>query len=154
MKVYGPYLRKDGRKHVCIIGDDGVRTTKSYPKFLMEQKLGRPLFQTETVDHIDRDFTNDDPGNLRVIDFKQHVSDDTLRVRIPKEFECPTCGNTFKILRRANSYVNNRRKGKAGPFCSKSCAGKYSKKVQLGLMDKLPVDTTDYREYYYIDKLV
>ena len=67
MKIYGPYLRKDGRKHVVIINDDGTSCTRSYPRLLLEQKLGRPLLDTETVDHIDGDFTNDSFENLRVL---------------------------------------------------------------------------------------
>lgn len=41
MKIYGPYLRKDLRKHIVIVNDDGSKTTKSFPKYLMENKLGR-----------------------------------------------------------------------------------------------------------------
>lgn len=32
-KVYGPYTRDDGRKHV-IINNNGIHTTISYPKYL------------------------------------------------------------------------------------------------------------------------
>ena len=37
MKVYGPYKRKDNRKHVVIVHDNGSRQTQSYPRYLMEQ---------------------------------------------------------------------------------------------------------------------
>jgi len=67
MKIYGPYLRKDGRKHIIIIHNDGRSQTRSYPRLLLEQKLGRELKEDETVDHIDGDFTNDAPENLRVL---------------------------------------------------------------------------------------
>lgn len=67
MKIHGPYLRKDGRKHVVIIHDDGTRQTRSYPRLLLEEKLGRPLEKWETVDHEDGDHTNDSPSNLRVL---------------------------------------------------------------------------------------
>jgi hypothetical protein len=67
MKIYGPYLRKDGRKHVIIIHDNGISQTRSYPRLLLEQKLGRSLTDEETVDHIDGDFTNDAPENLRAL---------------------------------------------------------------------------------------
>lgn len=65
MKISKPYTRPDGRKHVIITRDDGTKTTRSYPRYLLEEKLGRPLLDDETVDHIDGDFTNDSPENLR-----------------------------------------------------------------------------------------
>ena len=54
MKVYGPYEMKSGRLYVTIRYDDGRQRTVSYPKFLVEQELGRELGPDETVDHIDR----------------------------------------------------------------------------------------------------
>lgn len=67
MKVYGPYLAKDNRKRVVILHDDGTRTTKSYPRVLLEAVLGRELLPDETVDHIDGDCTNDSLENLRIL---------------------------------------------------------------------------------------
>ena len=49
LKVYGPYTRKDGRKHVVIVNNNGTKTTKSYPRYLMEQHLGRSLEPSEIV---------------------------------------------------------------------------------------------------------
>lgn len=73
MKIHGPYLRKDGRKHVVIIYDDGRKQTRSYPRLLLEEKLGRPLLAEETVDHIDGDFTNDSPDNLRPLSLSDNT---------------------------------------------------------------------------------
>ena len=66
MKIYGPYTRKDGRKHI-VKYKNGKRTTQSYPRYLMEQHLGRPLLDTEEVDHTDEDYTNDDINNLQLL---------------------------------------------------------------------------------------
>ena len=68
MKVYGPYTRKDGRQHV-VLYESGVPKTVSYPKFLLEQKLGRSLNADETCDHIDNDYTNNDVSNLQVLSY-------------------------------------------------------------------------------------
>lgn len=149
MKVYGPYTNKsnNGRQHVIII-DKGKRRTVSYPKYLMEQHLGRELDPNkETIDHIDDDFTNNDLSNLRVIDRSNHSSEDNLRVRNVK-ITCVWCGS--EAYKRPGRLDSNSKLGKAGPFCGRSCAGKYGKSVQMG-EDKLPVQPSGYpREYYKI----
>lgn len=68
MKIYGPYTRKDGRQHIVLYDfEKGLRKTMSYPKYLLEQKLGRELLPNETCDHIDNDFTNNSLDNLQVL---------------------------------------------------------------------------------------
>lgn len=126
MRVYGPYLRKDGRQHVIVITGSNRRTV-SYPKFLMEQKLGRQLDpDLETVDHIDGDFTNNNFSNLRIISRSQHTKEDAVRA-VSITQACVWCGCT---LRRQRRHVNqNATAGKAGPFC-RPCAGKYGTDIQ------------------------
>ncbi len=125
MRIYGPYLRKDGRKHVVIIHDDGTRQTKSYPRLLMEQYLGRELLEEETVDHINEDFTDDRIENLQLLTREEN----SAKAMIDKpakiyEFICPNCGKeSWKFLRDVKA---NRSKGKKGPYCSRICAGKHT----------------------------
>lgn len=120
MKVYGPYKRKDGREHI-IKYVDGKRTTQSYPRYLMEQRLGRALNKTETVDHINGNFTDHRVENLQLLSLG-----DNIRKAVPPkkllEFNCPVCALSFK--REARYYRHNQLKqGKSGPYCSKRCAG-------------------------------
>lgn len=61
---YNVYQNKDGRTRVYI---KSTQKIMSYPKFIMEQKLGRSLLADEEVHHIDEDFTNNDPSNLIVL---------------------------------------------------------------------------------------
>lgn len=65
-KTLGPYIRKDNRK-IIIIKIEGKWKTLSYPKFLMEKHLGRFLTDSETVDHINADFTDDRIENLQIL---------------------------------------------------------------------------------------
>ena len=137
MKIYGPYLRKDGRKHVVIVHSDGTRQTKSYPRLLMEQHLGRELTEEETVDHINNDFTDDRIENLQLLSLVENAS----KAMVGKEskmfsFICPCCGTaSVKLLKEVKG---NRKKGKDGPFCSRKCAGKatyqnpWNKPIQRG----------------------
>lgn len=127
MTVYGPYTRKDGRKHV-IHYDGKNRITQSYPRYLMEQKLGRKLLPEEEVDHADDDFTNDTLDNLQLLTPTQNRQKEMARLeRQTKWFEgiCPECKNPFKKELRQVKH-NNIKNGKAGPFCSRSCSGRYN----------------------------
>ena len=124
MKVYGPYTRKDGRQHI-ILYKDGKRQTVSYAKYLLEQKLGRSLLPYETCDHIDGDYTNNCLSNLQVLTRADNVR--KYAVLQPAElgtFTCPLCNCSFTT--RMNKARHNRKQGKRGPYCSKSCAGKAS----------------------------
>lgn len=38
-KIHGPYYRSDGRRHIVIVYENGHKQTKSYPKYLLEQKI-------------------------------------------------------------------------------------------------------------------
>jgi len=74
MQIFGPYKRKsDGRQIVIVVEPNGRRRTVSYPKWLMEQHLGRKLDPNEeTVDHIDSNFDNNNLDNLRIMPRKNH----------------------------------------------------------------------------------
>lgn len=123
MKIHGPYLRKDGRKHIVIVHDNGVKQTQSYPRYLMERHLGRRLLPEETVDHINNDFRDDRIENLQLLTLAENTRKQmALHPRQIYKFICPKCGKeTEKFL---NHVKNNWRRGKGGPYCSRSCAGK------------------------------
>jgi hypothetical protein len=128
-KVYGPYVGKDNRSRVVLSFVDGSKRTVSYPKFLMENYLGRKLTNNETVDHIDCDVTNNNIDNLRVIDRSRHVKLDAKRIGA-QEFTCEVCQSTFTLAgRKLHDAKHNRDKGKKGPFCSRRCAGKASHSI-------------------------
>lgn len=146
MKVHGPYKRKDGRQIVIVIENNGKRRTVSYPKWIMELQLGRKLDPNlETVDHIDSNFDNNNLDNLRLVPRNEHSGDDTRRVK-PVQFTCAWCDKEFE---RSPRLVRDKaRKNKAGPFCTRNCAGKYSRMLQLKLIDKLDVQPVIDSEYY------
>lgn len=145
-KVHGPYRRQDGRQIVIVIENNGKRRTVSYPKWLMELQLGRKLDpDLETVDHIDSNFENNDINNLRVMPRDEHSTEDTRRVK-PVKFTCAWCDKEFE---RSPRLVRDKaRKNKAGPFCSRACAGKYSRMLQLKLIDKFDSQPVIDSEYY------
>ncbi|HEY1249201.1 MAG TPA: HNH endonuclease signature motif containing protein [Nitrososphaera sp.] len=122
-KVYGPYWRKDGRAHVIILTPGKARRTVSYPRYLMEQHLGRILEDWETVDHIDGDPTNNDIPNLQILSRSENISK-SAKPRELITFTCPVCGTV--ATKYANDVKHNRKQGRSGPFCSRKCAGTFS----------------------------
>jgi len=145
-KVHGPYKRRDGRQIVVIVEKDGNRRTVSYPKWLMEMQVGRQLDPNlETVDHIDSDFDNNNLDNLRIVPRDEHSANDTRRVKLVK-FKCAWCDKDFE--RSPRLIRDKAKKNKAGPFCSRGCAGKYSRMLQLKLIDKMDSQKAIDSEYY------
>lgn len=144
-KTYGPYRRKIDSRWIILIQDDkGKMHTKSYPKHLMEQHLGYEIGDL-TVDHWDSNVDNNALDNLKVIDRAEHSKQDTRRVRNIK-LKCKMCGKDFE--RSPRLLRDKSRKGMSGPFCTRQCSGRYTREVQLGRREKLPVQDYVPSEYY------
>ena len=127
LKVFGPYVRRDGRRHV-VLQDPNTKKLKtvSYPKYLVELREGRYLTADETVDHKDGDFRNDAPENLQILSRRDNALKSTVR-RIPQKFTCPVCGLEFELSgSKLHDATQNRKNGRSGPYCSRNCAGKDS----------------------------
>lgn len=137
-KIYGPYSGQDKRLRIVVKFPNGTTRTVSYPKYLMEVHLDRYFQPDETVDHIDCNFLNNELSNLRILMRSQHSYVDVKRKTV-QTFKCLTCNNEFSLDgNKLHNAIQNRLKGKTGPFCSKICAGKYGKLVQL-TGQKIPV---------------
>lgn len=121
IKVYGPYGRKDLRKHVVIYDTTtATRRTMSYARWLMTCKLGRELTPEETVDHIDGDFTNDGLDNLQILTLIDNIRKSSTTEMIT--LTCQFCGASFS--RPARAERQRIKKDHSGPYCNKSCSGK------------------------------
>lgn len=125
-KVYGPYKRKDGRSHVCLISN-GIRKTVSYPRFLIETYLGRKLLDSEEVNHLNGNVGDDRIENFEVIDGTIHRKLHRMYSSKypPKQVNCAQCGIQFTL----DSSTQRTRYSKdttSGPFCSRECSGKWS----------------------------
>lgn len=137
--VYGPYIAKDGRRRV-ILYDGYRRITRQYCKVKMEIRLEKRLSALETIDHVDRNVLNDAYSNLRVLNNKKHASLDAQRLKARK-VKCIWCKSIFEQKRR-------RKAKSSGPFCSKSCSGKYGSYLQNGKVNKLKPKGVELRDYY------
>lgn len=136
--VLGPYSREDGRKQIVLnntelpSGSPGKLKTISYPKALVESTINRRLTKDETIDHNDRDKTNDNLNNLVIRNRNEHSRLDAIHVSV-EPVNCVECGKSFEPSKaQRNSQAFNRESEPAGPFCSKHCSGLYGARVQNG----------------------
>lgn len=120
MTVYGPYQRKDGRRHVIHLVN-GKRRTQSYPRYLMEQHLGRKLEDWEEVDHINDDPTDDRIENFQLLTKPENIKKSAKGVKWGM-FVCPTCECDF-FAKMRHVTGNQKTQKKRGPYCSRRCAG-------------------------------
>jgi predicted nucleic-acid-binding Zn-ribbon protein len=90
----------------------------------MEQHLGRELTDSETVDHIDGDFSNDNIENLQVLsrieNIKKYMDNNHAKYII---LQCINCNKSFERREAVEKY-NREIRLSDGPFCSSECVGK------------------------------
>ena len=146
-KTYGPYTRKDGRQIVIVHEEDGSKRTVSYPKYVMEQHLGRRLDPNlETTDHLDFNHSNNAIENLKLKPRDEHSADDTRRVKLVK-VRCANCKKKFE--RSPRLLRDKNKKGCKGPFCSRSCSAKFFRnKDNKSKIDELQVQDYVASKYY------
>lgn len=145
-QTFGPYQSKSGRPFMILIDEEGNRRTLSKARWVMEQHLGRQLDpETETIDHRDGNKANDEISNLQLLPRSEHSTKDTRRVKLV-DFICPECQKPFQ--RSPRLIRDKSKKGRVGPLCSRQCAGRYSRKQQLGLVEKLPIQPYLESEYW------
>ena len=132
MKTY-IYKCKDGRTRVVIKNDDGTMSSKSYPRILMEEKLGRPLEPNEDVHHIDGNKENNLLDNLEIVKHGEHQRSHTPRKYFNTLMVCEVCGKSFVMSsKKLSNYIRDLRRGRRrGITCSKHCAYWLGKREQI-----------------------
>ena len=130
----------DGRVRALIVNKkDGTKINKSYPRLLLEEKLGRELLPDEDVHHIDGDPSNNDITNLELKMHGEHQKEHAAAHIKYHDVEavCENCGSTFlwsaksqrQWSRNANRKQNVNRRRRV--FCSNHCAGEFGRRRQL-----------------------
>lgn len=108
---------------------DGRRRTILEHREVMGAMLGRPLRSDEHVHHRDGDRSNNHPSNLELLTASEHASRHHATGLTMVALTCVRCGVGFE--RPLKDERGNRKAGKSGPFCGKSCAGKWSREKQI-----------------------
>ena len=132
VKKNGPYQGKDSRLRLILTYNDSHKQTISYPRYVMENYLGRYLSSTEQIDHIDGNPLNNDISNLQILPIKVHQQLDANRNKDAIAV-CKYCGKEFLIEGKTLSNRNRKDRHQSGYFCSRRCSGKYGVEIQLGL---------------------
>ena len=130
-RVTGPWTHSNGsgRKIVMIVYGDGSKECTSYARYLMEQHLGRELGPDETVDHVNEDPSDDRLENLQLLSREENARKSAYRGGPEMvDFLCAWCACNGR--QEAKNARSNNKKGRAGPFCSRRCAGQYGAAVQ------------------------
>lgn len=127
------YVGKDNRSRVVIKRDDGTMTSVSYPRILMEEKLGRPLKPYEDVHHIDGNKTNNSIENLEIVNHGEHQKRHNPPKYHDMKVKCDVCGKEFVYTAKQQSnYQKDLNRGiHRGHTCSKRCAALYGRQEQI-----------------------
>ena len=126
VKDVNVYTNLDGRTRAYI---KETKKVVSYPRLLLEEKIGRPLEKNEQVHHIDGDPLNNDVSNLEIKRLGEHQRDHNVKY-FDKEVECAWCGKKF-IWKAIQQRTHRGNCKDSKPFCSKSCCGSYGRYKQL-----------------------
>lgn len=129
------YKCRDGRTRVYL---KDTKKVISYPRFLMEEKLGRKLNKNEQVHHIDEDPFNNDFSNLEIVNIGEHQRMHNQPKYYDKNANCAWCGKEFiwTAKQQRTHFSNFSRKEQrdkiySGPCCSKNCYGSLARAMQL-----------------------
>lgn len=112
----------------CTVYENGKKRTVLEHREVVETHLGRKLLSTEHVHHRNENRSDNRLENLEVLDHKDHMQEHAVGEEMV-EVICALCGQA--ATKKARNVRGNRKKGKAGPFCGRSCAGKWSREQQL-----------------------
>ena len=125
--LYKVWHEKEGRWQANLVrkSDTSIRTTITYAKYVLSVFLGRLLDpETEHVDHVDNNKTNDLVENLQILTPEENREKQRLLYReLHPEFiklKCPICGKEFNYLMRNFKFHTNRGRGRF--HCSRECS--------------------------------
>ena len=131
------YQNKDKRFRAYIKNEKRVI---SYPRILMEEKIGRRLKENEQVHHLNEDVSDNSPDNLDIELLGEHqkMHANVFRKYYDTIAICAYCHNEFLWTADAQRNFDRRRSKlykrnlpmQFGPFCSKKCSGKFGTDIQ------------------------
>lgn len=122
------YKCKDGRTRVYLRDEKRVI---SYPRYVMEEHLGRPLESKEQIHHKDGNPLNNDISNLEIRLLGEHQKEHNPQKYFDKTVKCGWCNKEFLWTAKQQRTFHGNNRHLPSPFCSKSCVGQYGKYIQV-----------------------
>ena len=136
-----PHISKEGYKYICVKVDGKSRYYLEH-RWLMEQHIGRRLGTDEVVHHLNENKLDNRIENLEILSREEHTRMHAKTAELYK-CVCPLCDKEFE--REGRDVRGNIKKGKAGPFCSRECAGKYGQSKQTTTRGGTTSDPTTWK---------
>lgn len=121
-----PWFNLEGYLACSVKYSDGTKRTVLQHRERMEAHLGRRLRSDELVHHKDENKRHNEISNFEIKTNSAHAKEHA-KDRHPETVEilCLECG--MKTTKLARSVRHNQaRQGKPGPFCSRSCSGRFN----------------------------
>lgn len=105
---------------------EGRTITVFQHRKVMEEHIGRPLDKNEVVHHKNGYRSDNRVENLALLSYSGHMKEHRKIEFVT--VSCLQCGKVFK--KEAREERARIKKKRSGPFCGKSCTGKWSKQFQ------------------------
>jgi hypothetical protein len=123
-----PPFNLEGYVAYTVKYNDGTKKTVLQHREKMEKHLGRKLKRSEIVHHKNEKKRDNRVSNFKVTSSSKHAA---MHARKPEmtKIVCLLCKKS--MLKLARFVKHNRRLGKTGPFCGRSCAGRWSRQQQI-----------------------
>ena len=117
-----------GRRTVILYNSNEHRSSTAYARYKMAVSCGRYLLDTEHVDHIDHNKSNDELYNLQILSISDNnLKESKRRGKVVVEMICSYCDELF-VRRLANSCLAPRYSNRVF-CCGKTCSYKLKKKM-------------------------
>jgi hypothetical protein len=125
-----PWFELEGYRACTVKFSNGSKKTVLEHRENLEEKIGRKLRQNEVTHHKNGKKTDNRPENLEPKTRNAHTK--LHRLENPAEYTEVTCKWCSQITKKlARQIRHNKKQGKAGPFCNKSCSGKWHRENQI-----------------------
>lgn len=115
-KIYKIWNKSTGRWIAVIFKNEKERTTISWAKFVLQNKLKRGLLKGEEADHIDKNKLNDEEDNLQILSRLENQRKASRGTKIV-QMKCFTCSKIYFRRSGNDSFA----KGHKHSFCSRKC---------------------------------
>lgn len=117
----------EGYNACTVKYDDGSRATVYQHREIVEKRIGRKLLPSEHIHHENENRKDNRPENLIIVSFSQHIK---KHRKIEWIFLiCAECEKGFRKM--AKDERRRVKRGSSGPFCGRSCKGKWIRKEQI-----------------------